>query len=81
MQNSRSYLQLKALLPLEWGWIAEDELQPVKTADPVAPPGLLNLISCKCQSGCNSKLCSCRKNGLVCVPAARTVEETLWRGH
>ena len=57
--------------PLEWGWSAEDGLQPVKTDKPVAPSELLNFIRCKCKSGCTSKLCSCRKHGLVCVAACK----------
>ena len=34
----------------------------------LAPEGLLNFISCKCEKGCRGK-CSCIMNGIKCVPA------------
>lgn len=54
------------LEPTEWGWKRTvNGLLPVTTEKPAAPPALLKIISCNCQSGCKGN-CGCRKHGLKC---------------
>ena len=61
-------LNADELDPLDWGWKIENgKLIPIMTDQQAAPDSLLNVIRCKCKTGCTSNLCSCRKNGLMCV--------------
>jgi hypothetical protein len=68
----RTYHQVQAwkgnkLNPLEWGWDVRDGIMiPRKTDLLPAPQALLELIRCKCKSGCHTMRCSCRKVGLDC---------------
>lgn len=32
----------------------------------VAPDSILNIVNCKCKQPCDTKRCSCVKNGLQC---------------
>ena len=53
------------LEPTNYGWFCDDgALLPVKGLKPL-PAEMLTL--CKCGSKCDTKRCSCRKAGLVCV--------------
>ena len=76
----RVYLQVvqwKSLMdvqinPEEWGWEVKDGMYvPIGTDLPPAPAEILNVISCKCKTGCTSRLCTCRKHGLHCVAACK----------
>lgn len=60
--------------PCLWGWERKNGvLKPVKTDKPVAPEFLLKVIRCNCKSSsrnaCATQVCTCKKNGLPCVPA------------
>ena len=63
----RTYLQVQQwigneLEPTDWGWrVYMDTLIPVPTYQPPAPEPLLNLVSCKCKTGC-------RRVGALCSP-------------
>ena len=69
----RTYLQVQQWLgneldPTDWGWkVYMNTLVPVPTIQPPAPERLLNLISCKCKTGC-SRGCGCRRKGALCSP-------------
>lgn len=53
-----------------WGWKMESRgLIPVSTLKEAAPPELLQFVACKCEKGCSSGRCSCRKSGLKCSEA------------
>jgi hypothetical protein len=63
-------LALNDLDPLKWGWqVLNGTFVPIMTDLPAAPEDVLNIVRCKCKTGCTSSLCSCRKNGLSCVAA------------
>lgn len=56
-----------SLFPTEWGWaLTNNMLMPLKTDLKAAPDNLLNMIRCKCKQNCDSRKCTCRKNGLEC---------------
>ena len=56
-----------ALPPEEWGWyVLNGDLLPTLTSKAAAPDKLLNLISCKCKTGCE-RACGCKKAGLHCT--------------
>ena len=69
----RTYLQVQQwivneLEPTDWGWrVYMDTLIPVPTDQPPAPERLLNLVSCKCKTGC-SRGCGCCRVGALCSP-------------
>ncbi|CAG2194071.1 unnamed protein product [Mytilus edulis] len=74
--SQRAYLQMKMwmnkdnLNPCEWGWkVANGNLVPVKCTMDAAPSKLLNIIRCNCKTNCDTKRCTCRKNGLECSVA------------
>ena len=55
------------LVALDWGWSYDDnKLVPIKTHLAPAPESLLKIIRCSCKTGCDTKRCTCRKNGLDC---------------
>ena len=56
--------------PLEFGWeMHQSTLQPVfgLTEDFIAPDEVLDIISCGCNAGCSSGLCSCRRETIACT--------------
>ena len=58
--------QPNPLNPEEWGWKKIGNiLQPVKITQPFAPEKILNIVFCRCQTGCGV-LCGCRKSGIEC---------------
>ena len=73
----RTYQQVQAWIgesthvpPGEWGWkVVNRQMLPIATDVPAAPQELLEIISCRCKSGCNSMRCSCRKNRMDCSTA------------
>jgi hypothetical protein len=57
----------------KWGWrLSDNRLEPIMSDQLVAPEDILKVIRCKCKGGCGSTICSCRKNGLMCVSACGT---------
>ena len=67
-------LSNKELDPLQWGWKLDGKiLMPIMTDLDPAPDNMLKFIQCKCKvssrNPCGTNVCSCRKNGLKCVPA------------
>ena len=58
--------------PTEWGWNLTDGIfTPIQTTVDCAPPELLKFVRCKCNTGCASANCSCKRHGLSCVPACK----------
>lgn len=54
----------------KWGWqLHQNSLSPIKSLNDVAPPSILKFVRCSCHGNCSSSMCSCRKNGLLCVSA------------
>ena len=54
----------------KYGWYLKDGVpQPYVAQIPVAPPGLLDVVSCTCKSNqpCKTNRCSCRKQCLPCT--------------
>jgi len=69
-------LMRDGLNPVEWGWkLVDGKYSPVETDLDPAPDNLLNILRCKCKSdtphACSSRICSCVKHGLRCVPACK----------
>ena len=55
------------LCPLALGWVrVNDRLVPIRTDLAAAPDDLLKMIRCRCKSSCDTKRCTCRRNGLEC---------------
>ena len=49
------------------GWLVVDQKLEVKWMENnVAPDSILNIVNCKCKQPCDTKRCSCVKNGLQC---------------
>ena len=72
----RVYLQVQQwmghqdLQPDDWGWQQRGGTYiPILTDKEAAPANLLQVILCNCKSGCGSRQCTCRKNGLDCSTA------------
>ena len=78
----RVYHQVKEWNTLEengseavnWGWNLDGNvLVPVMTDEAPAADELLNVVCCNCQmtsqNPCGGSSCSCRANGLKCVPS------------
>jgi len=62
--------------PQDWGWkLVDGLLIPVATDLEAAPEDILNVVRCKCKAEssnpCGTRLCSCQKHGLSCVPACK----------
>ena len=58
--ETQSQLQLT-----EWGWYGKGgRYFTVLTDKAAAPPNLLKIIRCNCKTGCSSRQCTCRTNGL-----------------
>lgn len=57
------------------GWKEEngDLLHVLMSKDP-APKEIIELISCRCKTGCSTKRCSCRSNNLNCTGACMCVD-------
>ena len=54
----------------DWGWSSTSSgLYPIKLSKSPAPDQLLNIMRCNCTGTCNSRACTCFKNGLKCTPA------------
>ena len=58
------------LSPEKWGWARSSTgLVPVQMSEPAAPAQLLRNIRCNCGGRCDTRSCTCFKNGLQCTPA------------
>ena len=72
--SQRVFLQVQAwkgndLSPEEWGWARSSTgLIPVQMSEPAAPAQLLRNIRCNCGGRCDTRSCTCFKNGLQCTP-------------
>ena len=73
---------------LTWiqGWKLENcILSTIPTDKEVAPPNILQVIRCKCKPSmknpCGTNVCSCRKNGLKCMPAGGGCREEDCNNH
>ena len=58
------------------GWVVKDgasgsDINIEWTTQLPAPEQLLELISCRCKRGCQSRQCSCLANGLLCTDACQ----------
>ena len=64
-------LNAQDLDPRQWGWqLEEAKFVPIYTDLPAAPDDILNVVRCKCKTGCQpTSNCSCRTNSLTCVTA------------
>ncbi|CAG9817741.1 unnamed protein product [Phaedon cochleariae] len=72
------YLQVQEWLgnplpPTDWGFEKHEEghLRPVTNRSKPAPDRLLEMVSCYCTQGCESKKCSCRRHKMVCSNICR----------
>ena len=55
------------LCPEQYGWEKRNDiLQPIMTHLDPASEYLLSITKCGCKGTCNSRRCSCRKNGIEC---------------
>ena len=63
------------LPPIQWGWVKGEDgiLYAVKTNDPVAPDSVLNMIFCRCTTGCGVR-CGCRKARIACSSACGCID-------
>ena len=56
------------LNPCEHGWFKnEDRMKPKLLSLNPIPENFEELASCQCRKGCNTRRCSCRRNGLWCT--------------
>jgi len=62
--------------PQDWGWkLVDGQLIPIATDLEAALEDILNVVRRKCKADSSNprgtRLCSCRKHGLSCVPACK----------
>ena len=63
-------LQSMSLDPSQYGWMVGNcGYEPVPTLSPMAPEELLQFTSCNCTGDCSNRRCSCKRNGVQCIPA------------
>lgn len=66
------WLGTKNLKEVEWGWLIQDGmLFPTTTDLPPAPKEILKMIKCECSGSCDSKKCTCHKNGMTCTMSCK----------
>jgi len=69
----RVYLQVQAwagnkLDATQYGWkLSKNGLLPVYTTGHLIPEEVLKKITCRCESGCKTTACGCKKHGLKCT--------------
>ena len=54
----------------KFGWSTKDGVMPVIAQQPIAPPKLLDVISCGCRSegkACAQKSCKCHNDNMSCT--------------
>lgn len=57
------------------GWnVKEGELFIHWMDQEPAPKALMELVSCKCKTGCNGRRCSCHKVGLLCTDVCECID-------
>ena len=73
-------LQSTSLNPCDYGWtLGVHGYETVLTLDPMAPENLLKFVSCNCHGDCSSRRCTCKKNGVMCIPVERlTGTKMIW---
>ena len=55
------------LQPEDWGWQQRGgKFVPILMDKEAVPANLLEMVRCKCKTGCGSKQCTCHNNGLDC---------------
>ena len=70
--QTRDWILLQSMSPnpCDYGWtLGVHGYEPVPTLDPMAPENLLKFVSCNCHGDCSSRRCTCKKNGVMCIPA------------
>ena len=70
--QTQDWLLLRSMAnsPVGLGFtLTSDGYEPVARTKPMAPDGLLNLISCNCKKDCSNMRCSCKRNGVKCISA------------
>lgn len=75
--NYQAYLWKHALentitvpTPDGQGWqVKNKQIEIVWTDLPPAPDGVMQILSCGCKGACQTRRCSCVKNGLPCTEA------------
>ena len=51
--------------PEDWFWYKRgDKFFPILNDKAAAPTSLLEVVRSNCKSGCSTRQCTCRKNGL-----------------
>ena len=51
-----------------WGWKSTQlGFQPVHSNDMMIPEELVKKVTCRCETGCKTMTCNCRKYGLRCT--------------
>jgi len=63
-------LSCDTLRPTDWH-LEGDHLTPVTTDLPIAPNEILHVVRCGCKTLCSTASCTCRRNGLHCMPACK----------
>ena len=81
LQVSQWKLNFKSLKPIDLGLKREKNMSPVKTDLNPAPENILQSVCCNSKltlkKPCTTRLRSCRKNGLSCVPATKTATRSI----
>jgi len=65
------------LSPSDFGWQlneVENTYEPVMMEQLPAPDSIIELSMCKCNSGCSSLGCKCKKNGMLCMEMCLCVD-------
>ena len=64
----QQWMGKSSLKASKWEWRIENSLCLPKMT---APEDLLNVSRCTCKEHCDTKRCSCKKDGLLCSPACK----------
>ena len=73
--SRRVYLQVQTWLghvlkAEQWGWkLVNSRYEAILMDRAPAPESILKVIRCQCRGDCETRRCSCRKNGLQCTRA------------